>query len=217
MGPPEWQFWTDWAVKALGTLATLLAVVVALFGARLRNWLAPPNLAIALADEAGWPAVLHMLDHRTNVATLTTGLWFHVRVSNSRRWSPVTGLHIMLISIEAPDAAERWQFVWKGQCPLTWRHEPSQAPKSVGYDAECDLCYVLKEPRGLRLSPMNRGQVEDTFRPGAIRIALTVQARGIEADSPPLRLELSWNGQWSDDASQMRRNFVIGTAVDSAR
>jgi hypothetical protein len=31
MGPPEWQFWTDWAVKALGTLATLLAVVVALF------------------------------------------------------------------------------------------------------------------------------------------------------------------------------------------
>ena len=29
MQTPVWQFWTDWIVKALGTLATFLAVFVA--------------------------------------------------------------------------------------------------------------------------------------------------------------------------------------------
>jgi hypothetical protein len=36
MSTPLWQFWTDWGVKALGTLGTFAAVLVALFGERWR-------------------------------------------------------------------------------------------------------------------------------------------------------------------------------------
>ena len=41
------------------------------------------------------------------------------------------------------------------------------------------------------------------------KIALVVQARSIEMDSDPLRVELTWNGKWSDDTEEMLQNLVI--------
>jgi hypothetical protein len=85
MQAPIWQFWTDWGVKALGALATFLAVLVALFGSRLQHWVNPPKLMISLANTKGWPAVLHVIDLRTNTAQQTNGFWYHMRVDNRTR------------------------------------------------------------------------------------------------------------------------------------
>ena len=211
MGTPLWQFWTDWAIKALGILATLLAVYVALFGPQLRHWIVPPRLSIALASGEGWPAVLHVLNNATNQATQTMGIWYHVRVENETRWSPVTDVHIFLLMMEAPDTAGDFQVIWEGSCAVSWRHEPSPEPKSIGRRAEGDLCHVLKEPRMMRLSPLVTGQVPEVFT-GPLRLRLTLQARGIESDSNTLRVTVSWNGQWSDDREEMRRHFVVAPA-----
>ena len=118
MGAPLWQFWADWAIKALGTLATLLAVYVALFGPRLRHWIIPPRLRIALSNAEGWPAQLYVFELATNKATQTMGLWYHVRVDSETRWSPVSSVHIFLLHIEAPDAAGQFQTIWEGCAAL---------------------------------------------------------------------------------------------------
>lgn len=110
--------------------------------------------------------------------------------------------------IEAPDASGTFQQIWEGSAPLGWRHEPDPSPKTIGYSAECDLCHVLKDPPMVRLSPVNKGQVPDTMT-GAFRIAVTLQAKGIEAESDTVRFEISWNGQWSDDKDVMKNNFVV--------
>jgi hypothetical protein len=76
-----------------------------------------------------------------------------VQVANETRWNPVSGVHIFLLSMEAPDASGEFKTFWEGPAALGWRHEPNQQPKTIGRREECDLCHLLKEPRVVRLSP----------------------------------------------------------------
>jgi hypothetical protein len=41
------------------------------------------------------------------------------------------------------------------------------------------------------------------------RLFLTLQARGVEAESNSLRLEISWDGKWSDAEAEMKRHLVV--------
>jgi len=68
MNTPLWQFWTDWAVKAVSALATFLAVIVALFGSRLRHWMIPARLKIELSTTRGVKGALYELDDTTKQA-----------------------------------------------------------------------------------------------------------------------------------------------------
>jgi uncharacterized membrane protein len=211
MNTPHWQFWTDQTVKGLGTLFTFLAVFVALFGSWLRYRIFPPRLSIGLSSTEGMEATVYTLDRATNEATpLTRGLWYHVKVENDTRWQPVTGVHIFLRSIEAPDHSRAFKSIWQGYAALGWSHQGDKPePKTIGYPAECDLCHVIKDPLEVRLSPLIKGQVPDTFTT-PFNFIFTLQARGVEADSLPRRFEISWNGKWSDDRTEMTRtNFVV--------
>jgi hypothetical protein len=214
MSTPLWQFWTDWTVKTLGTLATFLAVLVALFGERWRHRMSPPRLKLELSSREGMLAELHGLDRASNEATprSTRGLWFHMRASNETRWKPVTGVHIFLRSIEAPDSSGEFQLIWEGNTALGWRHEPDKKPKTIGPPVESDLCHILKDPLQVRLSPIISGQVPDTFTK-SFKFILTLQARGIEIDSSPRRIAISWDGEWSDDRAELaRHHFVVKEA-----
>jgi hypothetical protein len=166
------------------------------------------QLMIAMSNAAGWPADLYELNKSTNQARRTKGFWYHIRVENRTRWSPVREVLIFLMQIEAPDEAGNLKTVWDGTVALGWRHDPNPQPKTIGYSAECDLFHVLKEPLEVRLSPLVRGQVPDIWK-GPFNIAVTLQARGIETDSNPLRLLVSWDGNWVDDIEEMRKHFVI--------
>jgi hypothetical protein len=213
MSTPLWQFWTDWTVKLLGMLATVAAVIVALFGYWLRQRIDPPRLGLAHSNAEGWQGVIYELDAATNRAKYQiSGIWHHVRVHNESRRNPVTRVHIFLLSIEAPDASGVFKPI--GQTPpaaLIWRFETGNPkPKTIGRPEECDLCHVLKDTGELRLSPLIKGQVPDTFTgPFPLKLRLTLQARGVEADSDTYRLEISWDGKWSDDQTQMSRHLVV--------
>jgi hypothetical protein len=94
MQTPLWQFWTDWAIKALGTVATLLVAFVALFGAWLRNWIWPPELTISLVSDEGYSSTVVAFDTSGKPIHQTSGFWYFVQVENSTRWNPVTDLYI---------------------------------------------------------------------------------------------------------------------------
>ena len=183
MQAPLWQFWTDWAIKALGTVATLLVAFIALFGAWLRNRIWPPGLTISLVCNEGYPS--------TVVAT---------------------DLYIFLLSVEVENAAGDFEPIWVGRAPLGWRHESNPQPKKIGHSWECDLCHILKDPLEVRFSPLIPGQAPDRYIE-KFRIAVTLQARGVEKDSNILRIKISWDGKWSDDKTEMKRHhLVLGAA-----
>ena len=208
MSPPLWQFWSDWSVKAVGAVATLLAVFAALFGAWLRNWLTPPKLILAVVSEAGVEASVYLSRHPDHPDQFTDGLWYHVKVSNERRWNPATDVYVYLVSIEEEDAAGVFQPIWFGNAALSWRHETPPKPKKIGSSAECDLCHILKEPLALYLSPIFPASVNPSKFAKKCRIALILQAKSTEADSDRCRFKISWNGEWPDRAN-MSQSLVI--------
>jgi hypothetical protein len=214
MSTPLWQFWTDWAVKFLGMLATVAAVIVALFGYWLRRRIDPPRLRLEHSSAEGWQGIVYELDTATNKAKYQRGgIWHHVRVQNNKtRWNPVTGVHIFLLKIEAPDASGDFKPIWEGPpAALVWRYETGNLkPKTIGRPEECDFCHVLEDTGELRLSPLIKGQAPDKFTgPFPLKLRLRLQARGVEADSDIYRLEVYWDGKTSDDKTQMSRHLVV--------
>jgi hypothetical protein len=212
MQTPLWQFWIDWTVKALGVLATFLVAFVALFGAWLRNLIAPPQLRLELVSREADPLPLVIFDKRTGAKQHeTSAFWYHVRVYNNTRWNPVTDVHAFLLLIEQSDAAGDYKPLWVGQAALSWRHEPSPLPKRIGYSAEADLCHILQNPLQVQLSPIVPGAVPYVYAE-ACRIRVTLQARGLERDSELYPFEIVWDGQWSNDKVEMMRHLVVKPA-----
>ena len=74
--------------------------------------------------------------------------------------------------------------------------------RSIGPSARCDLCRVVKGD-ALELLPVVRPNSLKVKWRGQCQIALSLQARGSEADSPILRVQITWNGEWEDGADEM--------------
>ena len=74
--------------------------------------------------------------------------YYRTRVSNSRRFSPATDTQIFLTRGEEPAADGNFQVVWVTDVPLRWRNqESSPLIRTIGQDADCDLCLVSERRR----------------------------------------------------------------------
>ena len=210
MQTPLWQFWTDFAVKAFAAVGTFLVAFIALFGSWLRNWIWPPSLSLSLVTDEGYPLKVGTFDTATRKQLhQTDGFWYFVAVENSTRWNPVTDVYVFLLAIEQKNAAGDLTPVWSGRQPLHWRQDNNLQPKKIGYTAECDLCHILEKPSQVRLGLLVENQMEPEVFAEPFSIAVTVQARGVEADSKPLRIKISWDGKWSSDKHEMKRRHLI--------
>lgn len=180
-----------WAQIA-GAIGTFLAVVVALFGSRLRVILVPPRLDIDIGEERG--VVFAGGGHES-------ARWYHLHVSNPHRWSPITSARVLLCRIEWPDAADDFQPAWEGALPLQWRYSGAMGiAANIGPARDCDLCVIMSDSPSdhvLRLTLGYWGGIEDrhtTYRK-AVKLRLTLQARGLEADSRSIQVMLEWDGE----------------------
>ena len=66
----------------------------------------------------------------------------------------------------------------------------------------------LNQPRPA-LQPLFTSFALDASRDAACQLIVTLQARGVEVDSNRLRVKISWDGKWSDDADDMARHMVV--------
>jgi hypothetical protein len=77
-----------------------------------------------------------------------------------------------------------------------------------------DVNLLLVTPQFLRFTPMlepspiNFG---DT-RAGEQHFWITAVARGVDAESRPLRLKIDWDGHWEPGDVEMSRRFTISIA-----
>ena len=205
---PISQFWWNWAVQLGIALATTLAVLVALFGGWLRAQLTPPKLRLSLQNACGVPTPCILTSPDGNQRQ-SEGRWYHVKVENDRRFSPATQTQVLMLEIQEPDAAGEMKSIWLGAMPLKWR-SVGYLPfgKTIGYWAECDLCSVVKEG-WLEIHPIIVEFPMKPQRTAKCRFIVVLQARSVEADSNVLRIEIAWDGQWSNDTDQMARHLVL--------
>ncbi|HEX8450136.1 MAG TPA: hypothetical protein VF652_11150 [Allosphingosinicella sp.] len=202
----------NWAqiASAVGTLA---AVIVALFGPQIRRVLVRPRLNLTIENPVGVDGTDWVPDGTEEGISLPAR-WYHLRVSNPHRWSPVTMVRVFLLEIEAPDASGRYRRSWIGEVPIDWRFPKQVGPVlDFGFPRDCDLCSATSDKRLRLKQAIPWGIPEELLVSEApVDLRLTLQARGLEADSGRLRVRLCWNGVLPDDRSTMDRHLVLEKA-----
>jgi hypothetical protein len=197
---------SDW-IQITIAVGTIGAVVVALFGDWLKHVLRPPRLELSFENKHGVKVPCTVTEpggiQRQGVAR-----WYHVNLRNKRRWSTAHGAQVYITKLEEQNAAGGYATVWVGEIPVTWRNpEIRPITASVGPEIEVDLCSVL-EDKYLAIHPIIQPMALPSRWDKPCKIAVSLMARAIEADSKVLRVNISWDGAWDDDATAMRRHLV---------
>lgn len=194
-----------------GAGVTFLAVLVALFGQAFRDKFFPPKLTIRLLNPEGeltsvqlsWPedgVVRERAEHAR---------YYHLQVSNSRRWSPATQVQVVLLQVEEPGPDGRLVVRWTGAAPFIWRHqEVYSALRTIGADADTDFCNVVKD-KWLGLNLMVHPFNLNTQKREPCSLVLSVRAQCNEAESPVIRIKIAWDGKWADGTKEMRQHLVV--------
>lgn len=206
--------WTD-VLTAVGTVG---AVVVALFGYFLPK-LFPPKLRIAIADAKGVHQAVRLIEQGGAIparARDAVARYYHVRVSNERRWTKAHNVQVMLLRIEQETTAG-WVETWAGGgIPLIWQHQDMLGSvRNVGPPGYADLFNVLHNvgAQALQLTPkFGPLGVQLKFEQCVLR--LTLQAQSDEADSRHLVLIARWDGKWQDGATEMAQHLRLELAAN---
>lgn len=210
------QFWWTWWVRVAGTVATLLAVLVALFGEMIRARLFPPKLRLSLVSSTGVKSDVNIGPAPGTSTQVLKARYYHVQLQNLRPSRPATETAIYLIGLDEPGPNQQLQTKWEGAVPLKWPfmdHLKLPLRQTVGPTTMCDLCHVV-QGQGLSIEPAVRPLALDPFitrRPIGTSVDMTVrlQARGAQGDSPVTAFRIAWNGQWSDGDQEMAKDLII--------
>lgn len=205
------QFWMNWWVQLVAGIATLLAVVVALFGQAFRGKFFPPMLYSTLADPKGerTRVRLRWIEGSQPTERDEDARYYHLRVWNGRRWSPAQQTQVVLLRVDEPDAGGVFIPIWTGDIPVGWRHQ-AVAPlqRTVGPEAFADICSVVKD-KWLQIHTLIQPNNLETVRRNACNLVLHLQARSSERDSSIVRIRVAWDGGWQDGAEEMTRHLKI--------
>ena len=208
------RFWLDWIVNALIAAGTIGAVLAALFGERLKAHLFRPRLKLSIPSLEGVATPVSLTDPLTQTTRTEKSRYYHVEVRNLARWPTATQVQICVIHLEEKRADGEFEVAWSGEVPLRWMlHQIHPLARDVGRPAMCDLCCVVKG-KWVELLPMiqplnfnSRRRKEDS--PDSRDFVATLQGRSAEGSSLPIRVRISWDGEWEDGGVEMQRHLKI--------
>jgi hypothetical protein len=174
------NFWLNWAVNLFSALGTIGAVIVALFGDQIRRWLWPPRLQIQLADDVGVQTRYRL--QASDRLPRGSSRWYHIRVQNPSRWSPVSSVQVFILRIEETDAEGEFTPTWIGELPIRWRYQEARPLTiTLGPAMDADACNVVKDS-WVEFHPIIRPHAIRPRRSPPTKLRLLFQAKGIEAD-----------------------------------
>ena len=211
---PECQFLLNWFVQVAIAIATTAAVIVALFGNQLRALLWPPKLNLTV-KELGAKPVTTVFTRVDGVTETSLSWWCHLLVENLRPWSPAQDVRVQILRLESPDSSGQFRLDWAGEgIQLRWAHQGFKPTAlAIGPADVVDLFSVQKAsqlggPMKFNLHPLFRSFDLRADWTEACKIAVVVQAKALVGESKPLRIEIAWDGKWSDEATDMKRHVT---------
>ena len=208
---PEDQFWWNWWVSIAVALGTISAVLVALFGQAFRAKFFPPRLVLQIARPKGEKIKVQLtwFEKGEPKECWEDARYYHIRVKNTRRWSPANQVQIFLTRVEEPGPDRKFQVTWLGDVPIRWRHQEVFPPsRTIGPAADCDLCSVVKG-KSLQIYPLVAPYNLNVKRREKSIFVVSLQARSNEGDSSTVRVQISWDGKWEDGAEEMKSHLIV--------
>lgn len=92
---------------------------------------------------------------------------------------------------------------------LNWtfgKYQP-QFP-TIGPDMKCDLGFLTEDENFILSTIFRPNNFVNILRPNE-KIRLEIFATSDEVNSPPLYLEIAWDGKWVEDTNEMLNHLVI--------
>jgi len=201
--------WWHVVIEATVAVGTIGAALVALFGEAFRAKFFPPRLTIQLADVLGEAARVSIPSPGGGAPSVGDARFYHLRVRNTRPWSPARDVRVVVLRVEEPGPDGRLQIRWTGDIPLGWRHG-NVLPflRVVGPDTYADLCSVVRG-KWLQLLMLIVPSVLELPKSEATNMVVSVQAQATETTSNILRVRISWDGGFDTGAQEMRRHTTV--------
>ena len=199
----------DWGNVAqwVGGIGTIIVAILAIWGDRIRTLLGlGPKLVLELHDHMG--EYNELRDDKNNI--VGHGRWYHLRVSNVRKWTKAINVRIVIIELTKPAADGSFiRQPLSGPLQLMWRLSHFHTLFSnVGPDDICDLGNIFRGG-DFKLTPfVFPGNFEGTLKANQ-KMRVMVQAHADNAESQPLSIEISWNGIWKDGDFEMSQHLVV--------
>jgi hypothetical protein len=195
-----YEFWSLIIQGAVG-VGTLLVAITAIWGDVIRSRWSGPKLRVSIHDAKG---ELNWLNDKRPAR------YYHMTVINDRRWSPAHNVRVLLTKVFQPAADGRWvDRSFSGPLQLSWQFPESHPMFPVmGPDRICDLGFIVKGER-FRLSPYVVPNNFTGYVSSNEKILVEVVAVADNGESLPARVEITWDGEWSDEETEMSRHLVV--------
>lgn len=181
-------------------VATFLAVLVALFGERLRQSWTRPKLKLELIESAFT---------KNNLAR--AGWYYLLNASNERLESPASNVRVILTRVlrKSPDGL--WQEQrFSGPIQVTWRW-PDQMPQfaTVGQPATATFGFLREGEDAFELSMVFYPNNLDPAIAANTPTRLVFRAVSDTSESDELIVEVAWDGGWAEERSDMDDHLKV--------
>jgi len=199
-----YEIWSLIIQGAVG-VGTLLVAAIAIWGNLIRSWWSGPKLKVSLHNPMG---------ELTNLNDGTAVRYYHLRVANSRKWSPAHNVRVLLTKIFQPAADGRWvDRSFSGPLQLTWQFPQFHVRfPFIGPDDISDLGCIVKGHQ-FAITPYVVPNNFNGYVGPNQRIKVEVIAVADNGQSKPVLIEIAWDGNWSDDTAEMSRHLVVKEVV----
>ena len=192
-----WYMFSQWAVAA----GTIVVAIVALWGHIIRARWFGPKLRIALKNPKG------------EVSMFSDGVvsrYYHLRVLNERRASPAHNVRVVIKALYRPNAdGSMSQSPLSGPLQLAWQFQGSNPQfQTIGAESTCDLGF-LRQGEPFNLSALFRSISFDPTVQQGQKAIVVLMALSDEGESNELKLEIAWDGVWSEDSDVIVRHMVV--------
>jgi hypothetical protein len=189
--------------QVFAAIGTVAVAILAIWGDKIRAAIAGPKLQLQLRDTRG---------NLTTRADQKKTIYYHVKVTNKRTWSPARYVRVLVTGLEKkrPDGTYFPESL-VAPLQLTWAYPQfHELLPTITTNDICDLGFLGEDAQRFNLSTY---VIPNNFRgyaaPGeSLRVQIIASAHNFESKSP-LILEISWDGAWSSDMDEMQRHLVI--------
>jgi len=182
-------------------IATLLLGAIAIWGDWIKAKLIGPRLVVDILNPMG---------EATQFSDGVASRHYHLIVRNKIKSSPAHNVRVLMTGLSRPTADGRYgNSTLSGGVQFVWQFKDSvpQFPV-IGSPLICDLGNI-RQDGPFTLATMFRPIYLDTTINSNQRAKVTVQAVSDECVSPPLNVEISWDGKWEEDTGRMAEHVVI--------
>ena len=188
-------------IQSVAAFGTLIIAILAIWGDWVRSLLAAPKLKISLRSNSG---------EFTQFGDGRKVRYYHLVVTNTRRWAPCRNVVAYLTRVERPGPDDNWQQVLRtGPVVLPWQFGKFYAGLPIiGRERICDLARI-SEDEGLELVPEFRPNNLDPTLRSAGQLRAHVVAIGDNGESSPCVVQFAWDGNWEEGSSEMRTHLVV--------